>query len=137
MTEAMEQMMARAHNVAGDEKVSNIPFMFALKAASGLLVIIKTLISSRKAIHMTQLNDIIVRASGTVRQMYFLAKLPLQEKSLLFVGPTGTGEAALTNSFLRQLPHEKYVMCQINFTVQTSAKQTRDISLTDLERRLH
>ena len=67
-------------------------------------------------------------------QMYFLAKLLLQEKSLLFVGPTGTGEAALTNSFLRQLPHEKYVMCQINFAVQTSAKQTQDISLTDLER---
>lgn len=41
MTEAMEQMMARAHNVAGDEKASNIPFMLALKAASGLLVIIK------------------------------------------------------------------------------------------------
>lgn len=30
----------RAHNVAGDEKASNIPFM-PLKAASGLLVIIK------------------------------------------------------------------------------------------------
>lgn len=27
----MEQMMARAHNVAGDEKASNIPFMLALK----------------------------------------------------------------------------------------------------------
>ena len=74
-----------------------------------------------------QLNDIIGRASGTVMQMYFLAKLLLQEKSLLFVGPTGTGEAALTNSFLRQLPHEKYVVCQINFAVQTSAKQTQDI----------
>lgn len=80
------------------------------------------------------LNDIIGRASGTVMQMYFLAKLLLQEKSLLFVGPTGTGEAALTNRFLRQLPHEKYVICQINFTVQTSAKQTQDISLTELER---
>ena len=42
-----------------------------------------------------------------VMQMYFLAKLLLQKKSLLFVGPTGPGEAALTNSFLRQLPPEK------------------------------
>lgn len=47
-----------------------------------------------------QLNDIIGRASGTVMQMYFLGKLLLQEKSLLVVGPTGPGEAALTNSFL-------------------------------------
>lgn len=43
MTEAMEQMMARAHNTAGDEKDSNIPwkYMLPLKAASGLLVFIK------------------------------------------------------------------------------------------------
>lgn len=67
-------------------------------------------------------------------QIRFLVKLLLQEKSLLFVGPTGTREAASINGFLRQLPHEKYVMCQINFPVQTSAKQTRDISLTELER---
>lgn len=67
-------------------------------------------------------------------QMYFLAKLLLQEKSLLFGAPIGPQEAAPTNGFLRQLPHEKYVMCQINFIVQTSAKQTQDISLTELER---
>ncbi|KAL6054189.1 hypothetical protein STEG23_037365 [Scotinomys teguina] len=66
-------------------------------------------------------------------QMHFLANLLLQEKSLLFVGPTGTREAAPIDGFLRQLPHEKYVICQINFPVQTSAKQTRDISLTELE----
>ncbi|KAM4746905.1 dynein axonemal heavy chain 3-like [Rhinophrynus dorsalis] len=81
------------------------------------------------------LNDIIVNTPGTAMQMYFLETLLLQDKPLLFVGPTGTGKTAITNSFLRQLPQEKYVVCQINFSVQTSANQTQDIFLTKLERR--
>ncbi|KAG8578266.1 hypothetical protein GDO81_010437 [Engystomops pustulosus] len=68
-------------------------------------------------------------------QMYFLETLLLQDKPLLFVGPTGTGKTAITNSFLRHLPQEKYVVCQINFSVQATANQTQDIFLTKLERR--
>ncbi|XP_073507678.1 dynein axonemal heavy chain 3-like [Phyllobates terribilis] len=81
------------------------------------------------------LNDIIVSTPGTAMQMYFLETLLLQDKPLLFVGPTGTGKTAITNSFLRHLPQEKYVVCQINFSVQVSANQTQDIFLTKLERR--
>ncbi|XP_073479664.1 dynein axonemal heavy chain 3-like [Aquarana catesbeiana] len=81
------------------------------------------------------LNDIIVSTPGTAMQMYFLETLLLQDKPLLFVGPTGTGKTAITNSFLRHLPQEKYVVCQINFSVQASANQTQDIFLTKLERR--
>ncbi|XP_031754732.1 dynein heavy chain 3, axonemal [Xenopus tropicalis] len=81
------------------------------------------------------LNDIIVSTPGTAMQMYFLEMLLLQDKPLLFVAPTGTGKTAITNSFLRQLPQEKYVVCQINFSVQTTAHQTQDIFLTKLERR--
>ncbi|XP_075130611.1 dynein axonemal heavy chain 3-like [Leptodactylus fuscus] len=81
------------------------------------------------------LNDIIVSTPGTAMQMYFLETLLLQDKPLLFVGPTGTGKTAITNSFLRHLPQEKYVVCQINFSVQASANQTQDVFLTKLERR--
>ncbi|KAM8971996.1 dynein axonemal heavy chain 3-like [Pelodytes ibericus] len=81
------------------------------------------------------LNDILVSTPGTVMQMYFLETLLLQDKPILFVGPTSTGKTAITNSFLRQLPQEKHVVCQINFSVQTSANQTQDIFLTKLERR--
>ncbi|KAM9311612.1 dynein axonemal heavy chain 3-like [Gastrophryne carolinensis] len=82
-----------------------------------------------------KLNDIIVNTPGTCMQMYFLETLLLQDKPLLFVGPTGTGKTAITNSFLRHLPQEKYVVCQINFSVHASANQTQDIFLTKLERR--
>ncbi|XP_063786085.1 dynein axonemal heavy chain 3-like [Pseudophryne corroboree] len=81
------------------------------------------------------LNDIIVSTPGTAMQMYFLETLLLEDKPLLFVGPTGTGKTAITNSFLRHLPQEKYVVCQINFSVQASANQTQDNFLTKLERR--
>uniref|UniRef100_A0A8C5PIE1 AAA+ ATPase domain-containing protein n=1 Tax=Leptobrachium leishanense TaxID=445787 RepID=A0A8C5PIE1_9ANUR len=81
------------------------------------------------------LHDIIVSTPGTAMQMYFLETFLLQDKSILFVGPTSTGKTAITNSFLRHLPQEKYVTCQINFSVQTSANQTQDIILSKLERR--
>ncbi|XP_038666815.1 dynein heavy chain 3, axonemal-like [Scyliorhinus canicula] len=82
-----------------------------------------------------RLNDIIVSTTETAMQMYFLEKLLLQDKPLLFVGPTGTGKTAITTSFLRHLPAEKYTICQINFSAQTSANQTQDIILTRLEKR--
>ncbi|XP_053575219.1 dynein axonemal heavy chain 3-like [Bombina bombina] len=95
----------------------------------------KDLITPTNIEECTKLNDIIVSTPGTAMQMYFLESLLLQDKPLLFVGPTGTGKTAITNSFLQHLPQEKYVVCQINFSVQTSANQTQDIFLTKLERR--
>ncbi|XP_067861511.1 dynein axonemal heavy chain 3-like [Heptranchias perlo] len=82
-----------------------------------------------------KLNDIIVNTTETAMQTYFLEKLLLQDKPLLFVGPTGTGKTAIINSFLRQLLPKKYTICQINFSAQTSANQTQDIILTQLEKR--
>ncbi|KAM4037486.1 dynein axonemal heavy chain 3-like [Anomaloglossus baeobatrachus] len=95
----------------------------------------KDLVTPTKIDDLVKLNDIIVSTPGTAMQMYFLETLLLQDKPLLFVGPTGTGKTAITNGFLRHLPEEKYVVCQINFSVQVSANQTQDIFLTKLERR--
>ncbi|MGH0152118.1 UNVERIFIED_CONTAM: hypothetical protein FKN15_029859 [Acipenser sinensis] len=80
------------------------------------------------------LSDIIVATTETTVQTYFLEKLLLQDKPLLFVGPTGTGKTAITNSFLGQLPPEKYSVCQLSFSAQTSASQVQDGLLTKLER---
>ncbi|XP_062929153.1 dynein axonemal heavy chain 3-like [Mobula hypostoma] len=82
-----------------------------------------------------QLNKIIIKTAGTVMQTYFLEKLLLRDKPLLFVGPTGTGKTAITNSFLRRLPPDKYSICQISFSAHTSANQTQDIILARLEKR--
>ncbi|XP_043943753.1 dynein axonemal heavy chain 3-like [Protopterus annectens] len=95
----------------------------------------KDLVSSVNIDDSMQLNDFIVSTPETVLQIYFLEKLLLQDKPLLFVGPTGTGKTAITNSFLQHLPHEKYVICQINYSAQTSANQTQGIILTKLERK--
>ncbi|XP_041110137.1 dynein heavy chain 3, axonemal-like isoform X2 [Polyodon spathula] len=86
-----------------------------------------------KGLHL-QLSDIIVATTETTVQKYFLEKLLLRDKPLLFVGPTGTGKTAITNSFLGQLPPEKYSVCQLSFSAQTSASQVQDVLLTKLER---
>ena len=45
----------------------------------------------------------------TVRQSYFLQLYISHETPQLYVGPTGTGKSAITNSFLIQLPKERSV----------------------------
>jgi len=49
----------------------------------------------------------------TVRQSFFLHLYISHETPSLYVGPTGTGKSAITNSFLIQLPKEKFVRCYV------------------------
>lgn len=70
----------------------------------------------------------------TEKQKYFLERFLMQDRPLLFVGPTGTGKSAITNSYLLQLPKDKYIISNINFSAQTSANQTQDIIFSKLDR---
>jgi len=57
-----------------------------------------------------QFSEIIIPTMDTVRQSYFLQLYISHETPQLYVGPTGTGKSAITNSFLIQLPKEKSVL---------------------------
>ncbi|XP_033114673.1 dynein heavy chain 3, axonemal-like isoform X5 [Anneissia japonica] len=83
----------------------------------------------------TQVNELIIKTVDTERQLYFLRKLLLQGKPLLFVGPTGTGKSAITNNFLIELATQNYIPNNVNFSAQTSANQTQDIIFSKLDRR--
>ncbi|KAJ8047551.1 Dynein heavy chain 3, axonemal [Holothuria leucospilota] len=83
----------------------------------------------------TKVSDLIINTVDTERQLYFLRKLFLQDKPVLFVGPTGTGKSAITNAFLLELAKDNYIPNNVNFSAQTSASQTQDIILSKLDRR--
>ena len=81
-----------------------------------------------------QLSKIIINTVETERIRYLLRHFVSQGLPLLFVGPTGTGKSIIINNFLLQQPKDKYLICNINFSAQTSANQTQDIIFSKLER---
>ncbi|XP_071815449.1 dynein axonemal heavy chain 3-like isoform X3 [Apostichopus japonicus] len=95
----------------------------------------ETLIEPTVITDKTNVGDLIIKTVDTERQLYFLRKLLLQDKPLLFVGPTGTGKSAITNAFLLELAKDDYIPSNVNFSAQTSASQTQDIILSKLDRR--
>jgi len=79
-------------------------------------------------------NELIIDTIDTVRQRYLLEKLVLNDKPILFVGPTGTGKSAITNNFLFQLPRDKFIVSNVNFSARTTSNQTQDFIFSKLER---
>ncbi|XP_070580768.1 dynein axonemal heavy chain 3-like [Ptychodera flava] len=80
-------------------------------------------------------SDLIIPTNETARQTFFLKTYLDHEVPLLFVGPTGTGKSAITNSYLVSLPKDLYLPNMINFSARTSANQTQDIIMSKLDRR--
>ncbi|XP_052264555.1 dynein axonemal heavy chain 3-like isoform X1 [Dreissena polymorpha] len=82
-----------------------------------------------------KISDLIIQTNETARQNFFLNTFISHERPMLFVGPTGTGKSAITNSYLLALPKDQYVPNLINFSARTSANQTQDIIMSKLDRR--
>ncbi|WAQ96862.1 DYH3-like protein [Mya arenaria] len=82
-----------------------------------------------------KIGDLIIQTNETARQSFFLHTFISHETPVLFVGPTGTGKSAITNSHLLGLPKDQYVPNMINFSARTSANQTQDIIMSKLDRR--
>ncbi|XP_067685210.1 dynein axonemal heavy chain 3-like [Haliotis asinina] len=94
-----------------------------------------SLVTSFNIDSKVKINAVIINTVETERQRYFLERFLSKDKPVLFVGPTGTGKSAITNNFLLQLPKDKYIINNINFSAQTSANQTQDIIFSKLDRR--
>ncbi|XP_031567893.1 dynein heavy chain 3, axonemal-like [Actinia tenebrosa] len=82
-----------------------------------------------------KVSEITVETDDTARQIFFLSTFIPHEIPLLFVGPTGTGKSAITNSYLVKLPKEQYLPININFSARTTAGMTQDIIMGKLDRR--
>ena len=54
-----------------------------------------------------KVSELIIPTVDTARQTFFLETLTRHGVPLLFVGPTGTGKSAITNSYLVKLPRER------------------------------
>ncbi|KAK3717325.1 hypothetical protein QZH41_011557, partial [Actinostola sp. cb2023] len=86
-------------------------------------------------IRVVSVSEITIETDDTTRQNFFLRTFLPHEVPLLFVGPTGTGKSAITNNFLVNLPRERYLPVNINFSARTTAGMTQDIIMSKLDRR--
>jgi len=51
-------------------------------------------------------SELIIPTNETARQTFFLHTFLAHERPVVFVGPTGTGKSAITNSHLLALPKD-------------------------------
>ena len=83
----------------------------------------------------TKFSDIIVPTKDTISSAMLIEMLLTNNKTVLCVGPTGTGKTlAIADKLIRNMPKE-YVPEFINFSAKTSANQTQDLIDGKLDKR--
>ncbi len=83
----------------------------------------------------TKFSDIIVPTIDNVRNAHLIELLLKNEKTVLSVGPTGTGKTlTIANKLTRSMPKE-YSPEFIVFSAKTSANQTQDLIDSKLDKR--
>eukprot|EP00117_Sycon_ciliatum_P023820 scpid1450/ scgid20157/ Dynein heavy chain 3, axonemal; Axonemal beta dynein heavy chain 3; Ciliary dynein heavy chain 3 len=108
---------------------------YFIKQANGVWAPWTDLLEKQSIAANAKPSELIISTVETVRQRYFLQTLLSHEVPTLFVGPTGTGKSAITNSYLMGLPKEKYLPNVVNFSARTTASMTQDIMMAKLDRR--
>lgn len=83
----------------------------------------------------TKFSDIIVPTIDNIRNAHLIELLLKNEKTVLCVGPTGTGKTlTIATKLTRSMPKE-YTPELIVFSAKTSANQTQDLIDSKLDKR--
>ena len=71
-------------------------------------------------------TDIIIPTSDSIRNKYLIKHLAKTNKHVITTGPTGTGKTIGINELMTREMGDKYSSFNINFSAQTTARQTQD-----------
>ncbi|RKO99706.1 hypothetical protein CXG81DRAFT_14142 [Caulochytrium protostelioides] len=114
-------------------------YVFKHEAESGEFQWINWLDLSKKAFTIppkAKFDAIMVPTLNTVRYKYMLQLLLRNDHHVLFVGPTGTGKSLyIRDAMLNEMDKALFVPVFVNFSAQTTAKQTQDIIESRMDKR--
>ncbi|XP_029456789.1 LOW QUALITY PROTEIN: dynein heavy chain 12, axonemal [Rhinatrema bivittatum] len=119
-----------------DDKGLVYDYMYELKARGRWVHWNESIKSTNLGGKNTKIQDIIVPTMDTIRYTFLLDLCIQYNKSLLFVGPTGTGKSIyVKDKLMNNLDKEKFLPFFINFSARTSANQTQNIIMARLDKR--